>query len=129
MWGQILQQEESEATKPSCAPSELPSPLINPIAPESASAGLGSLAVLLSDNIVILEVTREGVEVSLSCSRILQEFPVTVLWPNIPAGPFSSLGNTVSSLFPGSTRLWHWEFTVSKAAPGAGAAGIPCPSE
>lgn len=60
MWGQILQQEESEATKPSCAPSELPSPLINPIAPESASAGLGSLAVLLSDNIVILEVTYKG---------------------------------------------------------------------
>lgn len=65
----------------------------------------------------------------MSCSRILQEFPVTVLWPNIPAGPFPCLGNRVSSLFPGNTRLWHWEFTVSKAAPGAGAAGIPCPSE
>lgn len=58
MWGQILQQEESEVTKPSCAPSDLPSPFINPIAPESASESLGrgGLDVLLVDNIVILEL-------------------------------------------------------------------------
>lgn len=67
--------------------------------------------MLLIDNVIILELAREGVEVSLSCSRILQEFPVTVAWPNIPAGPFPCLGNTVSSPFPGNTRLWDWELT------------------
>lgn len=41
----------------------------------------------------------------MSCSRILQEFPVTVLWPNIPAGPFPSLGKTSAACSPGNSRL------------------------
>lgn len=67
-----------------------------------------SLTILLSWK----QLAGEGVELSLSSSRIRQEFPVTVAWPNIPAGPLPSPGNTRQQPVPqGTPGSRHWEFT------------------